>query len=405
MSAFQSIKTRELRYLEQIQHENLLLYLCVLFVIIHTGDFNVLDSDVQLANGRPTYSSDENVLNTSKKKSNGKSGGRKKTAKKEQTEVLKNPETTELPVVTYGWMNIADDHGKYAFLLRRLSSVEWSELRNIVSEYIRMNKTYAPTNDPNAREKVAKAEILDKMMKEYEFFLRNSSVVRKQEQLKPTLTAQKENPETTELPVVTYGWMNIADDHEKYAFLLRRLSSVEWSELRNIVSEYIRMNKTYAPTNDPNAREKVAKAEILDKMMREYEFFLRNSSVVPKQEQLKPKLTAEEEELRREYAIFLHQQQKLRKQEQLKSTSTAEEEELRRGHVDDRFYRGKLNAVMSLENRVAEATGRKSNALGRLFGNSRVIQKSKTSTEKRKEKVVRKTSNHGVIGGEQFIIL
>nr|CAH8862950.1 unnamed protein product [Trichobilharzia regenti] len=302
MSAFQSIKTRELRYLEQIQHENLLLYLCVLFVIIHTGDFNVLDSDVQLANGRPTYSSDENVLNTSKKKSNGKSGGRKKTAKKEQTEVLKNPETTELPVVTYGWMNIADDHGKYAFLLRRLSSVEWSELRNIVSEYIRMNKTYAPTNDPNAREKVAKAEILDKMMKEYEFFLRNSSVVRKQEQLKPTLTA-------------------------------------------------------------------------------------------------------EEEELRREYAIFLHQQQKLRKQEQLKSTSTAEEEELRRGHVDDRFYRGKLNAVMSLENRVAEATGRKSNALGRLFGNSRVIQKSKTSTEKRKEKVVRKTSNHGVIGGEQFIIL
>nr|CAH8862952.1 unnamed protein product [Trichobilharzia regenti] len=339
MSAFQSIKTRELRYLEQIQHENLLLYLCVLFVIIHTGDFNVLDSDVQLANGRPTY------------------------------------------------------------------SIEWSELRNIVSEYIRMNKTYAPTNDPNAREKVAKAEILDKMMKEYEFFLRNSSVVRKQEQLKPTLTAQKENPETTELPVVTYGWMNIADDHEKYAFLLRRLSSVEWSELRNIVSEYIRMNKTYAPTNDPNAREKVAKAEILDKMMREYEFFLRNSSVVPKQEQLKPKLTAEEEELRREYAIFLHQQQKLRKQEQLKSTSTAEEEELRRGHVDDRFYRGKLNAVMSLENRVAEATGRKSNALGRLFGNSRVIQKSKTSTEKRKEKVVRKTSNHGVIGGEQFIIL
>nr|CAH8822126.1 unnamed protein product [Trichobilharzia regenti] len=61
-------------------------FLCLfLFVGINVAYFDLLDSDVQLANGKSAYSSRENVLDTRRRKSNGKSGRRRRVAKNKET--------------------------------------------------------------------------------------------------------------------------------------------------------------------------------------------------------------------------------------------------------------------------------------------------------------------------------
>ncbi|CAH8861160.1 unnamed protein product [Trichobilharzia szidati] len=185
-------------------------FLCLfLIVVIHAAD-----TDVQLVNRRSAYTR-----------------RRRKNAEKKHVEISRHPKTTEPPVVTYRWMKINDNTMKYLFLLRNSSTDEWNELNRIVFEYIRKNKAYVPKDDPNAREKLAKADFLNKFMNKFG----------------DDLSGLARHPKTTEPSVVTYRWMKINDN-----------------------TMNIRKNKAYAPKDDPNAREKLAKADFLNKFMNKF---------------------------------------------------------------------------------------------------------------------------------------
>nr|CAH8862708.1 unnamed protein product [Trichobilharzia regenti] len=172
-----------------------------LFIGIHVGDLNPLDSDVQFVNRRPAYSNRENILNMSRRKSKRKSE-RQRKKRKEKSDRMQ---------------------------IRR------SQLGKIAFEYIRKNKAYVPKDGGNSGAQFLKSDILDAFLKGI--------------------------PKTTEPPVMTSYWLNMSDDYEKYLILLRNSSADARSLLGRIAFEYIRNNKAYVPKGDSNAGETFVKAE------------------------------------------------------------------------------------------------------------------------------------------------
>uniref|UniRef100_A0AA85IYZ8 Uncharacterized protein n=2 Tax=Trichobilharzia regenti TaxID=157069 RepID=A0AA85IYZ8_TRIRE len=100
-----------------------------------------------------------------KKKHTKISGRRRKLGKKKWSDMSKKPYSRQQP--TYSWMKINGDYEKFLFLLRDSSQSEWAELREIISEFIRKNKTYVVKDDLRSEEKFAKAAFLDGYLKKY----------------------------------------------------------------------------------------------------------------------------------------------------------------------------------------------------------------------------------------------
>ncbi|CAH8860356.1 unnamed protein product [Trichobilharzia szidati] len=120
-------------------------FLCLfLFVVIDVADFDTLDSDVQLANGRPAFPKYPIYQRNSRKidwddltkfVSEYKRGKSIFVPKRFMHKYLKKhgdgksghggkPATAEPPVGTYGWKNIPGDYGKYLYFLRNSSKYE-----------------------------------------------------------------------------------------------------------------------------------------------------------------------------------------------------------------------------------------------------------------------------------------